>query len=749
LADAAVSKVHRPLVAFAPRLAIWAVVLAAITVGDVEQVVALMLVAMAGVVTIVSDARFAVERRVEEWGLPSREAWVPLVMMLLMLRLDLVDPGRIGSVVGEQGPVVVFILGFAVVAEGLRRSGFFHFLAYRLTERGGGNTTRLMLYLFVLTSLLTYFTAHDIVILTMTPIVLAVARQARMWNANLLLLSQFVAANTASMGLLNGSPANLVAARALHLGFVEHLALMLVPTVMAMMGMFVFVTWTSRLVERQPTRPRPLARLLARLTGTWRFSPTYVPPRFTDHGSFTPRMRRWVGIFALAVLLLAAGAGSSPGLLLAALATIAVTVRQLRHEALGEGTRPRELALRTLRILPWGIVLFALCYFVIADAVADEPAVREGAAEFVADRGSPHTPTTSWGAILGAGALVNLVNDLPASALTGEVLSQVQDDFTTPFDRVLVTQGLLVGLNIGTNVTPVGALAGIIWFDILRKERDRHRDPALTPATGEREPVELVLPERRDLIVYGSAAFLALAALLGATNFGFVALADMVTGPLDGGTEFGSGAGHTLWTGACLLLAGAVLLGFVRTLSSNGVSLGDLGQGFIRQRLWAALHRRPMEWLAAGLVLVAAATLLYHVESFHAREYAQAARFDGPGEFAGWLVVLLSSLESERFPRSALGNLLVFVLAVGGVAAVAALIRLSRGDEGPSDRGLRERVARGELALARTVVVNGRWNNVDLIEAVAADVRQRADLRLLRLAPVVHGPVEPLGDQDQ
>src|SRR4029453_7163864 len=158
----------------------------------------------AGIVTIISDDRFAFERRLEDAGIPSREAWVPLAMLLILAQLDLIDPDRSGHVIGEDGPVIAFILAFAVVAEGLRRSGFIHFLAYRLTDRGGANTTRLMLYLLLLSSLLAYFTSNDIVILTMTPIVVSVAYQARVANAKILLLSQFIAANTVSMGLLIG-----------------------------------------------------------------------------------------------------------------------------------------------------------------------------------------------------------------------------------------------------------------------------------------------------------------------------------------------------------------------------------------------------------------------------------------------------------------------------------------------------------------------------------------------------------------
>ena len=67
---------RRALSAFVPRLVLWAAVIAVIVVVDPDEALSLMLVALAGVVTIVSDARFPLERRLEDAGLPSREAWV-------------------------------------------------------------------------------------------------------------------------------------------------------------------------------------------------------------------------------------------------------------------------------------------------------------------------------------------------------------------------------------------------------------------------------------------------------------------------------------------------------------------------------------------------------------------------------------------------------------------------------------------------------------------------------------------------
>jgi arsenical pump membrane protein len=716
LGDVTDARDDRALAAIAVRLAGWVAALVVIGVVDPDPSVSLLLLALLGVVTIVSESRFRWERRLEAIGLPSREGWVPLALLATMAAFDLIDVDHVTGVMTNDGPVIAFILSFALIAEGLRRSGFIQFLAYRLSERGGGSTTRLTLYLFLLSSVLTYFTSNDIVILTMTPIVVSVAYQARIRNAKLLLLSQFIAANTVSMGLLVGSPTNLILGRALQRGFFEYLLLMVAPAAMALMATFIFVTWVNRLVERRAVTGGRIARALV---GGWAFSPVYTPPRFSEHRLFTRQMRHWVLVFVLSVALLAASTASSARLAGAAAAIAVVGIVSLWRDARARGERAgRAFAYRTFKALPVGIVFFGLTYFVVADAVADAPFVTNEVDSFVTEHASSHTPVASWGSILASGALVNTMNDLPASALVGNVLPRV--DFETPFDQALVVQGALVGVNIATYVTPVGALAGIIWFDMLRKERERNRaSRASAPGSRQRVPVDVEMPRRQDLVVYGTATFLAMAAVLGATNFGIVAVGDVLLGPSSGGTDFSSGPGHAAWTVGCLLLVVAVVVTFRRVLATGGVALAHLGDLLVvvtRVRLWASRHRLAFAAIVAGTLFVSSGTLLYWVEQFHEREYDRTAQFDGPGEFVTWLVVFVSSgFESDRFPRSVIGNVLAAALALGSIAALVVLVRLSTAS---NDLTLRQKLASGEIPTDRLVIVNAAADNLSLVRTL-------------------------------
>jgi Na+/H+ antiporter NhaD/arsenite permease-like protein len=584
----------------------------------------------------------------------------------------------------------------------------------------------------------------------MTPIVLSVAYQARIANAKLLLLSQFVAANTVSMGILIGSPTNLIVGREIDLGFVQYFLLMLVPSLFALMGTVVVVAWISRLVERMATEqdgvasPSRRRRLVRRFAGSWTFDATYTTPRFAQFRSFTGDMKQWIAVFTIAVVLLAFGAGSSSGLLVAAVAMAVLGIGFLRFHAPRQG-EPTGLpfVVRLLREMPFGIVFFGMTYFVVADAVANQPFVQRDVEEAVAAAGSTHTPLSSWAAIATSGLLVNGVNDLPASALTGEVLAEVDErgtgagdgaGFETPFDRVLVTQSALVGLNIGTYVTPVGALAGIIWFNILQRERQRRREVAV--AAG-RQPFDVILPGRGDLVVYGAATFLAVGLLLGTTNFAFVALADWLAGPMSGHTGFSGVPGHLVWWWLSLGVAAAVVVSFFRELRRHRVlltHLADLLFLVTKVRLLAARHRVITAGAMFATLFALSAALLYHVELFHDANYdgdgvwggSKRSEFSGPVDFVFWLHVFITSgWEGERdgiFPDSVFSRLMTPMLVLGAFASVVFVVRVLQ--TGSSDDHVRRRIAVGDIPSDRVTIVNAVMENRRLVETLANQRRR-------------------------
>ena len=70
-----------------------------------------------------------------------------------------------------------------------------------------------------------------------------------------------------------------------------------------------------------------------------------------------------------------------------------------------------------------------------------------------------------WSVGVSSFLAANLINNIPMSVLFSSVMGTVQDP-------ELYRQGIfaaVVGSNIGAYLTPVGALAGIMWSSILRR----------------------------------------------------------------------------------------------------------------------------------------------------------------------------------------------------------------------------------------------------------------------------------------
>ena len=317
----------------------------------------------------------------------------------------------------------------------------------------------------------------------MTPIVLTLCQQAHITNARLLLLGQFVAANTLSMGLLIGSPTNLIVAADLGLNFLDYFRLMLVPSLLAVGISFLVLHGINSLT------PRRWRRALQ-----WQYAGEYLMPALKQQPEFTPQMRYWIGGFGM-LLVAVAMVSYLPQLPFITVTAPAffVTLYALYRWGQVDGSQqaadatappqPADLWLRSLGDLPYQIVFFAAAFFIIAEAIS----LRLDSTAIIAAFDHQNPWLAAALPMLGTGLLVNLVNDLPAAALIGEVLSAAP----ATADNTIFLQAVLVGLNIACYVTPIGALAGIIWFHIMRTSAG----------------AGMILPTRPAMVLYGATHF--------------------------------------------------------------------------------------------------------------------------------------------------------------------------------------------------------------------------------------------------
>jgi len=367
--------------------------------------------------------------------------------------------------------LVVLILALAYLSISLDESGFFEYASVKIIKKSHGKGSKLLVNLFLLTSVLTYFTSNDIVIIAMTPIILYVNKHTGGHNAIPLLISLFVGANTLSMGLYIGSPTNIVIGDAVGLSFIEYLNLMLVPSIVAAistLGMLylIFVKFP--------------------ISGNKMFH-SYSLPLMTKHDKASKIMLLKSFVFILCIIVLSVVSSEIMQIwevcLSFAIIMFCVDIIYLWYNK-------KSLALFVNKVaskLPWEIAPFVISFFVLVNALEGSTLSNEtmSLVKSLFDQGLVY-------GVLGAGYLsaisVNLMNDIPSTMFWANLLGNIQPLLTDQNFKVLIV-AILIGVNPGCYLTIIGALAGLMWMKIISTSN---------VSKG------LIIPTAWDLTKYGS-----------------------------------------------------------------------------------------------------------------------------------------------------------------------------------------------------------------------------------------------------
>lgn len=431
----------------------------------------ILLLNIVSIVLIVSDRRWPIEQRIRERYGIDRHWWIPPLALISSYLLAIVEPSAFWTALWQKGDIILLIFAFAFMARGLGQSGFFRHVSYRIVHRCEGDTARLITAVFVMTAALTFFTTNDVVVFLLTPIIVEIAFVTDLQDARLLLLAEFIAANTLSMGLLTGSPTNLIIADELGIDFISYLGLMIVPALAAFTASYLLIRATTRWGHRLGLG----------------FDAGYTVPEQDRVPEFTAEMRNWIVLFLMFVASVAVVTHLRWSLLWSAVAGILVA------GAYWSWSDAVDTSLtRPLRSLPYGIAFFGMTFFTFAEQFSRTgfvtaqllPAIRS----FIVE----DTVLTVFSGVFGSGIMVNVFNDLPAAAMVSQLLPRLQAG-------TVLMQATVAGLNIGTYVTPIGALAGLIWLRQMRQQRERHSEDAVQ---------KVRFPARWDLVRYGLLHFL-------------------------------------------------------------------------------------------------------------------------------------------------------------------------------------------------------------------------------------------------
>ena len=140
--------------------------------------------------------------------------------------------GLLGSPQIRPYMILILFFSLAYICISIDMTGFFSYVALQAAKKSGSSGKKLFFYFYLLSSVLTTFTSNDIVILTLTPIILYFTKYTKL-NPVPYLIGQFFAANIWSITLYVGNPTNIIVAQAYALTFIGYSRWMVLPTVVA------------------------------------------------------------------------------------------------------------------------------------------------------------------------------------------------------------------------------------------------------------------------------------------------------------------------------------------------------------------------------------------------------------------------------------------------------------------------------------------------------------------------------------
>jgi arsenical pump membrane protein len=363
------------------------------------------------------------------WDLPEA-VWAVAGAIVLVLA-SLVPPAEAWQAVRRGTDVYLFLAGMMLLAELARTEGLFDWVAALAVRFARGSPRRLFALVYVVGIIVTAFLSNDATAVVLTPAVYAATRQARTEPKPYLLICAFIA-NAASFVLPIANPANLVvfASRLPPLG--AWLARFALPSLASIVVTFLALRSTQRhglSAEHASSVPLPPLTRGARLAA--------------------------LGIALTAIALLAS---SAAGLELGA-PTFAAGALTTALALLLERRTPWRL----LKGVSWGVIALVAGLFVLVAGLerTGALAVLGGALASLAARSGGDAVFAAGG---GIAAACNVMNNLPVALIAGSlgggagISTHLKD-------------AMLIGVDLGPNLSVTGSLATILWLIALRREK--------------------------------------------------------------------------------------------------------------------------------------------------------------------------------------------------------------------------------------------------------------------------------------
>ncbi len=362
----------------------------------------------------------------------------PLLGALVIIIFQLVDISTVYNALTSNASInplkiLVLFISMTLLSVVLDELGLFKYLANFTLKKAKHNQHNIFISLYLLTSILTIFTSNDVIILTFTPFIIFFSKNAKI-NPIPYLVEEFITANTWSMMLLIGNPTNIYLATANGITFFSYFETMAFPTVLGSLMAFLvlYLIFNKKLSEK--TEP------------------------IIDDVKLVDKISLYVALslFVVCIVLLAISSYINLEMyLICGVSALLIIIYLLIRSIFKKDAFP--ILKNSIKRIPYTLIPFLLSMFVIVLSL-DKYGVVNKLSELL----NNNFPILTYG--LTSMLTCNLINNIPMSVLYNEIIKGVNETYA-----LRATYATIVGSNIGAFITPLGALAGIMWMGSLKQ----------------------------------------------------------------------------------------------------------------------------------------------------------------------------------------------------------------------------------------------------------------------------------------
>ena len=362
------------------------------------------------------------------------EARAALIGAAVMVLAGLVAPVDAATNVAGHWNVLLFFVGLTGAAAVAERSGLFEALAGTSARLSGGQPRRLLVAVVIAGAVVAALLSNDAAALALTPVVYVLVTRFGLEPLPYVLACTFVA-DAASLALPVSNPVNVIVTADLGISAIS-LAPVLLPAALAAVAALLgclLVIYRRDLPSASPILPA---------TDSW-VSWSGIP-------------RPLLASFGVAVVIFAvASALDLPlGLAMTIACLLLLGVERLGGRLVGP-----------LQGIGWSLLVFVAAMGVLVDGLSSA-GVTAWLASLVLGP-VRDTPAAVMAVSAAAGAVgANLFNNLPAAFVLADAVHGAGLSAASAHAAAI---GTIIGADLGPNLTPVGSVATLLWFVLLRQ----------------------------------------------------------------------------------------------------------------------------------------------------------------------------------------------------------------------------------------------------------------------------------------